>query len=321
MENSHQPEKQLPLLESIFQSPVLIQNWNLPVFEKAGLEVKILRADSIHPWINGNKAWKLRHLLESPEIMQAETWVSMGGAFSNHLLALSCLTFSLPKPLLAFIRGERTEWQNNPWIQQMEKFGTQFIPLSRSGFRTLHLNPKQWRSFLPDSIGPNTQFIPLGGSSPEVLMAMGDWARQIQSQTEADFWCLPVGTGGTCVGLAAGLPEGNKILAIEAVRIPGGMEADVRRRVPVADPKVWKQITWLPNYAGAGFGKSDSDLEAFCQEQWFRFRLPLEPVYSGKAFMAVSDLAAKGYFPLGSRLLLIHTGGAYPWNSGPFLPE
>jgi 1-aminocyclopropane-1-carboxylate deaminase len=37
--------------------------------------------------------------------------------------------------------------------------------------------------------------------------------------------------------------------------------------------------------------------------------IPLDPVYTGKMFFGVIDLIHKGYFPEGSCILLIHTGG------------
>ena len=319
MGNSFQSENHSPLLDSIFTTPVLVQDWVLPVFVKSNLQVQVYRSDLLHSWIHGNKAWKLRHLLQSEAHQKAQVWISMGGAFSNHLLALSCLAHSLQKPLSAFVRGHESEWKANPWIRQIRKFGTEIIPLSRSDFQSLHLHPETWKKYgadLQDGI-----FIPLGGTSPEVLEAMNDWAQQIASQTLADYWCLPVGTGGTCLGLASGLPAATRLLAIEAVRIPGGMESDIRRRIPQHNQEVWDRIEWISGYAGAGFGKFDPVLETFCKDQMAGSGFPLEPVYSGKAFRAVSDLAEKGYFPFGSKLLMIHTGGIFPWNSGHFLPE
>ena len=41
---------------------------------------------------------------------------------------------------------------------------------------------------------------------------------------------------------------------------------------------------------------------------------PIEPIYSGKAFFAVSDLIQKGHFEDGNSILLVHTGGVFPWN-------
>ncbi len=36
----------------------------------------------------------------------------------------------------------------------------------------------------------------------------------------------------------------------------------------------------------------------------------LDPVYTGKAFAGLIDLARNGYFPKGSRVVFIHSGGS-----------
>ena len=38
-------------------------------------------------------------------------------------------------------------------------------------------------------------------------------------------------------------------------------------------------------------------------------KIPLDPVYTGKMMFGVFDLIAKNYFPKGSKILIIHTGG------------
>jgi 1-aminocyclopropane-1-carboxylate deaminase len=37
--------------------------------------------------------------------------------------------------------------------------------------------------------------------------------------------------------------------------------------------------------------------------------IPLDPIYTGKMVYGVIDLIAKNYFPLSSKILMIHTGG------------
>ncbi|MEK5764499.1 1-aminocyclopropane-1-carboxylate deaminase/D-cysteine desulfhydrase, partial [Acinetobacter junii] len=39
------------------------------------------------------------------------------------------------------------------------------------------------------------------------------------------------------------------------------------------------------------------------------YGIPLEQIYTGKMLMGLTELIAKGYFPAGSKLLVIHTGG------------
>ncbi|MCK5001867.1 MAG: 1-aminocyclopropane-1-carboxylate deaminase/D-cysteine desulfhydrase, partial [Gammaproteobacteria bacterium] len=39
------------------------------------------------------------------------------------------------------------------------------------------------------------------------------------------------------------------------------------------------------------------------------FDIPLDGVYTGKMFYGLFDLIKKGFFPKGSRIVAIHTGG------------
>ena len=39
------------------------------------------------------------------------------------------------------------------------------------------------------------------------------------------------------------------------------------------------------------------------------FQIPLDGIYTGKMVLGVLDLIKKDYFPKGSTILLIHTGG------------
>ena len=42
----------------------------------------------------------------------------------------------------------------------------------------------------------------------------------------------------------------------------------------------------------------------------YKRQILLDPVYSGKAMSGLIDLARKGYFPKGSNVLFLHTGGS-----------
>ena len=47
----------------------------------------------------------------------------------------------------------------------------------------------------------------------------------------------------------------------------------------------------------------------FINEFYLSHNIPLDVVYTGKMMMGVLDLVAKDYFPKGSTILTIHSGG------------
>ncbi|MDX5419435.1 MAG: 1-aminocyclopropane-1-carboxylate deaminase/D-cysteine desulfhydrase, partial [Hymenobacteraceae bacterium] len=68
----------------------------------------------------------------------------------------------------------------------------------------------------------------------------------------------------------------------------------------------WQLIT---DYHFGGYAKVKPELLEFIREFQQQHGVPLEPVYTGKMFYGLIDLIRKGYFPRGSRIVAIHTGG------------
>ncbi|MGZ5219869.1 MAG: 1-aminocyclopropane-1-carboxylate deaminase, partial [Chitinophagaceae bacterium] len=57
------------------------------------------------------------------------------------------------------------------------------------------------------------------------------------------------------------------------------------------------------------YAKHQPALLGFMNEFYKQTRIPSDFVYTGKLFYAISDLIGKNYFPAGSKLLVIHSGG------------
>jgi 1-aminocyclopropane-1-carboxylate deaminase len=58
-----------------------------------------------------------------------------------------------------------------------------------------------------------------------------------------------------------------------------------------------------------GFAKVDSGLLAFIEQTEQASGVPLEPLYTGKALLALKEQIAAGRFASGTRLVFVHTGG------------
>ena len=69
--------------------PSPIQELNFDLFKDKSVRVFIKRDDLIHPVIEGNKFRKLKYNLEKITSDQYQTIETFGGAYSNHLLAVS----------------------------------------------------------------------------------------------------------------------------------------------------------------------------------------------------------------------------------------
>jgi 1-aminocyclopropane-1-carboxylate deaminase len=58
-----------------------------------------------------------------------------------------------------------------------------------------------------------------------------------------------------------------------------------------------------------GFAKVDPELLAFIDTTEQACGLPLEPLYTGKALLALKQQIEAGRFSPGTRLIFVHTGG------------
>jgi 1-aminocyclopropane-1-carboxylate deaminase len=105
-------------------------------------------------------------------------------------------------------------------------------------------------------------------------------------------------------------------LAVEVLKSNGGLKAESGWLLRASDFRSSVPIEWIDAYHEGGYARTSHRLKSFCRAVLEERTFPVEPIYSGKAFFAVSDLAGKGYFKEDSRILLVHTGGIFPWNSG-----
>ncbi len=283
------------------------QKWNEPEFENNQLDVRVLRLDLIHPWIQGNKWFKLLTFLKICLEEKKEGFVSMGGPYSNHLIALAFAAKELGKKCIFFIRGEEKEWLENPAIEQMRVWGTEIIPLSRNAFRSFHQNGEK------DGLLSGYEhftWVPMGGSSALAFSELKALGQFIGSNSDFDILALPAATAGTATGLALGLPKEKKMLVVEVLKSQGGLEEDFWRWQSGPKPNV----EWISDFHFGGYARHNPILKGFCKRINEENAFQIEPIYSGKCFFAVLDLAKKGHFQAGNRILVLHTGGIFPWN-------
>lgn len=71
--------------------------------------LNVLRLDLIHPFVNGKKWFKLKYNLPHAQEQNVSTVLSFGGAYANHLYALSAPAIFLGFRLSAWFAGN---WSN-----------------------------------------------------------------------------------------------------------------------------------------------------------------------------------------------------------------
>jgi len=266
------------------------------------IRLSVLRADLVDPLLSGNKYFKLKYNLLEAARCNHTRLLSFGGAWSNHLHALAAAGQRFGFATVGIVRGAPTA-AANACMQDAMRLGMQLHFGSRADYR--RKNSPEFIAGLRQQFG-EFYLIPEGGANLEGIRG----CQQLLPQgVENDFThlALACGTGTTMAGLISSskIP----VTGIQVLKGDGYLQAEIANMLKRYNLQTSAAWTVLEQFHGGGYAKVSADLLDFMDRFSATTGLPLEPVYSGKLFRALSTLTANGYFPPDSRILAIHGGG------------
>jgi len=285
-------------LEKTFR-PSILTKIDDPLLAQYQIELWMKRDDLLHPVISGNKWRKLKYILDHALSLGADTIISMGGAYSNHLHALAYVGKALGLKTIGLVRGEQPETLT-PTLLDMKSWGMELKFVSRSDYRLLR-QYKGWQD-LP-GLKTGQYWLTEGGAQALALEGIAELAADID--ISYDTLCVPCGTGTTLAGIIDATPEQVSVLGFAALKNAGFLTKDVEGAL--SQPSNNWQINL--DYHFGGFAKITTELNTFIDDFELKTTIPLEPVYTGKMMYAVYDLIKKHYFKPGQRIIALHTGG------------
>lgn len=266
-----------------------------------GKEVTVYtkREDLLHEFVSGNKLRKLKYNLLKAQEYNYDTALTFGGAFSNHISAVSaaCKMFGLNS--VGIIRGEELsdKAHQNPTLTFAKQNGMKLEFVSREDYRKK--NSEAFIENLKQKFG-EFYLIPEGGTND---LAVKGCEEILTGQDNIfDYICCPVGTGGTISGLINSSKPHQTILGFPALKADF-LEDEIRK---FAKNDNWKLIK---EYHFGGYAKINQALISFINEFKKQTDVPLDPVYTAKMCYGISNLIRNKYFENGAKILLIHTGG------------
>lgn len=274
---------------------------NQPIILPSKYDVKLYlkREDCIHPFVSGNKYRKLKYNIEAAKNTAASTLLTFGGAYSNHIAAVAFAGKTFNFKTIGVIRGEelQTKIDNNPTLTFAKQCGMQFKFITRELYKQKHTShfieilKKEYNDFY---------LIPEGGTNANAVKG----CEEILTQTDRCFnvICTPVGTGGTISGLINSLQPNQQVLGFPALK-GSFLQEDISKFV---SNKKWSLNL---EYHFGGYAKVNAELIHFINRFKKEQNIQLDPVYTGKMMFGIFNLIEKGYFPKGSKILAIHTGG------------
>lgn len=282
-----------------------------PALDAHGVRLSVLRLDLLHPFISGNKWFKLRPVLEKAQAQGQRTLLSFGGAWSNHLLALAAAGQQAGFTTIGLVRGEVLR-PLNPVLAAAEAFGMHLVSVSRTEYRERHTP-----AFLQavQSRWPQACIIPEGGATLDGAIGCQEIARALRwtwSAASPRRVALATATGTTLAGLVSALEETVQVEATLVLKGEDRLSEQVRRWLALlpAGPRARWQI--VPGWHAGGYARRCPELDAFIAGFVGRTGIPLEPVYTGKMMWSVYGRIASGEIPPGSEVIAIHTGGISP---------
>ena len=253
----------------------------------------------IHTFISGNKYRKLKYNLEKAKDLKNDTILSFGGAYSNHIAATAFAGKFYGFKTVGIIRGEELvdRVDSNPTLKFAKGWGMQFKFVDRETYR--HKTEVDFIDSLKAEFG-DFYLVPEGGTN--LLAVQGCEEILNKNDSDFDFICCSIGTGGTISGVINASKSHQKILGFPALK-GDFIREDIRK---FATKDNWDLIT---DYHFGGYGKIKPELITFINDFKKRYNIPLDPIYTGKMMYGIFDLIEKQFFPKDSKILAIHTGG------------
>ncbi len=294
----------------VFPTPIQRLN-NISALLNTNVYVK--RDDLTGLGLGGNKVRKLEYLLADAKQQGAEIVFTTGGAQSNHAMLTAASAGKLGmKAILILKRRGVTDCVGNLLLEKL--MGTEVRFMDTDDYADIYAEMDR----IGQESGKAYYKIPCGGSNALGSLGYVGCAQEIGGQgIRFDHLVCAEGSGGTMAGLALGaklfLP-GTKVY---------GMMVD-RDAFDVITPTLMKEAAALleadltigdgdfrlRDLCGPGYAIPSEEGNAAVRLMAEKEGLFLDPVYTGKAFAGLIQMAREGAFRETENVLFLHSGGA-----------
>ena len=265
-----------------------------------GISVDVLRLDKLHPVISGNKWFKLKYYLEDAVEKNHKTILTFGGAWSNHIIAAACAARQSGLHSIGIIRGEAPS-RPSLTLRAAIAYGMELRFTDRVTYASARMNSES------DTLKEygDAYFIPEAGAGKYGIKGSTEILNLIPLNKYSHIVCC-IGSGTMYTGLANALLPGQHLTGITVLK---GMNDLPSQLLPFIKPETDRYCNINEDYHFGGYAKKTPGLLQFMNWFYQETGIPTDFVYTAKLFYACTDLIAKDYFPKGSTLLVIHSGG------------
>ncbi len=275
--------------------------------------VYVKRDDLTGLGLGGNKVRKLEFLLADARDKGAEIVFTTGGAQSNHAMLTAAAAGKLGMQAILVLKNRGvTGCVGNQLLERL--MGTDVRFVDTDDYADIYAEMDR----IGAELGKPYYKIPCGGSNALGTLGYVACAREIAEQGEAfDHIICAEGSGGTMAGMALGAKlflKGTKVYGMMVDRDPFDQitpqlmkEAAALLEAPV---DITPEDYHLRDMCGPGYAIPSEAGNAAVSLMAEQEGLFLDPVYTGKAFAGLLELAREGAFAERDRVLFLHSGGA-----------
>jgi 1-aminocyclopropane-1-carboxylate deaminase len=285
------------VLNQVLNAP--LQEIYHPDFTKRQVRLYIKREDLIHPHISGNKWRKLKYNLVEAKKQGKKKLLTFGGAYSNHIAATAFAGKEYGFETIGIIRGEE-HLPLNPTLQSVKNWGMDLHYVDRESYRDK--DSEVFIASLKNRFG-DFYLLPEGGANNLAVKGCAEIVNNISVQF--NYICCPCGTATTLSGIASSLNSNQKAIGFAALKGGDFLNDNVEAFIG----KGFDNWEINNDYHFGGYAKHSKELIDFIDMFAEYHAVPLEPIYTGKMMYGIFDLLNKGFFPEGSSIIAVHTGG------------
>ena len=282
--------------------PTSIEEVNPDWIEKSSCRLYIKRDDLIHPIICGNKWRKLKGSITNAINQDTETIVSFGGAFSNHLTALSAVGKLTGIKTIGFVRSYTTDLDSNPSIELM-KSNNMDVHIVHPSIYKEGMNSEFFQNILRKE--KNYLVIPEGGCHESAFEGLKEMMDEVKSERiEFDTIICSIGTGTTIGGIVKFMEKNTTLYGIS----PFKSKKVKFHGLHLCSKEELGRIKIYSSVVNADFGGFHEDIMPFISSFHAKTNILLDPIYTAKSIMTIKSMIENGELNNQS-ILFIHTGG------------
>lgn len=289
--------------------------------KKLGVNIYCKRDDLTGFGFGGNKTRKLDYLIAEAKGKKFDTIVTTGGFQSNFCRITAAYAIKEGFEAHFVLGGKRKPKQATANLLLMKMFGANLYFIETEDWNIWEQKASELTKKLLKK-GKKVYQMPIGGSNPIGILGYVECLDEIISYEKKNKITFDIiihasGSGGTQSGLVIGKTKNKwdgKIIGISVAKRAKQFSEEILILSEQGAKKFNVEINNNDiivddNYIGAGYGaytkQAGEAIELFAKLEG----ILLDPVYSGKAAVALIDYIKKKYFKRNQNILFIHTGG------------